>query len=123
MFLLTTSWCSRFEQGNLTHCDFLSVVCFTVVVMIYLEVSHNLYVLINSGEHSRGTETMSKQEGRGGYLNLAAKMLGAAVAVFGGLVIYYSYNTPLSVVDPRWVTPLGLFFIGIGGFMLLTRIS
>lgn len=91
--------------------------------MIHQRVLHNLNALINSSEHSRGAGTMSKSEDRGGYLNLATKVLGAAVAVFGGLVIYYSYNTPLSVVDPRWVTPLGLFLIGIGGFMLLIKIS
>lgn len=66
---------------------------------------------------------MSRLEGRGGFLNLASKVLGAVMAIFGGLVVYYSYNTPISVVDPKWVAPLGLFLIGIGGFMLLAKVK
>jgi hypothetical protein len=66
---------------------------------------------------------MSRLEGRGGLLNLASKVLGAVMAIFGGLVVYYSYNTPISVVDPKWVAPLGLFLIGIGGFMLLAKVK
>lgn len=79
--------------------------------------------LINSREHSRGVKVMSRLEGRGGFLNLASKVLGAVMAIFGGLVVYYSYNTPISVVDPKWVAPLGLFLIGIGGFMLLAKVK
>ena len=66
---------------------------------------------------------MSWVEGRTGLLNLVTRVLGAALAVFGGLVVYYSYNTPISVVDPKWVLPLGVFLIGIGGFMLLAKIK
>ena len=65
---------------------------------------------------------MSRGERGGGFLSLMAKALGVLIAVLGGLVIYYSYNTPISLIDPKVIAPLGVFLIAIGGFMLLARV-
>lgn len=66
---------------------------------------------------------MSRGERRGGFLSLMVKVLGVLIAVLGGIVIYYSYKTPISVIDPKVISPLGVFLVAIGGFMLLARVG
>ena len=65
---------------------------------------------------------LSRGEGGSRFLSLMTKVLGVLIAVLGSLVIYYSYKTPLSLIDPKMIAPLGVFLIAIGGFMLLARV-
>jgi hypothetical protein len=62
--------------------------------------------------------------GRGGslFLGIVGKILGIIFVILGILIAYYSYNTPISIIDPRIIAPLGVFLIALGGFMLLARV-
>jgi len=68
-----------------------------------------------------GVRGMSREGGGGRALFLFGKALGVLLVVLGGLVVYYSYKTPISTINPRVVAPLGGFLVGIGGLMLLAR--
>ena len=68
-----------------------------------------------------GVRGMSREGGGGKALFLFGKALGVLLIVLGGLVVYYSYKTPISTINPRVVAPLGGFLVGIGGLMLLAR--
>jgi len=68
-----------------------------------------------------GVRGMSRGGGGGRALFLFGKALGVILIVLGGLVVYYSYKTPISTINPRVVAPLGGFLVGIGGLMLLAR--
>ena len=68
-----------------------------------------------------GVRGMSREGGGGKALFLFGKALGVLLVVLGGLVVYYSYKTPISTINPRVVAPLGGFLVGIGGLMLLAR--
>ncbi|RJS89593.1 hypothetical protein CW700_03960 [Candidatus Bathyarchaeota archaeon] len=68
-----------------------------------------------------GVRGMSREGGGGKALILFGKALGVLLIVLGGLVVYYSYKTPISTINPRVVAPLGGFLVGIGGLMLLAR--
>ena len=65
---------------------------------------------------------MSREVGGGG-LSLLAKVLGVIIVILGGLIIYYSYKTTISIIDPMVIVPLGVFLIAVGGFMLLARVT
>ena len=69
-------------------------------------------------------EAMDMSRERGGILSLSVvgKILGILIAALGILIVYYSYNTPVSIIDPRIIAPLGAFLIALGGFMLLARV-
>jgi hypothetical protein len=64
------------------------------------------------------------EERRGSlFLGIVGKVLGLLLAILGILIAYYSYNTPVSIIDPRIIAPLGVFLIALGGFMLLAKVK
>ena len=64
-------------------------------------------------------------EGGGGrtFLGIAGKILGLLLTFLGIIVAYYAYTTPISMIDPKIVAPLGVALVAIGGFMLLARVK
>ena len=69
-----------------------------------------------------GRIDMSKERGGSLFLGIVGKILGLLLVILGILIAYYSYNTPVSIIDPRIIAPLGVFLIALGGFMLLAKV-
>jgi len=55
-------------------------------------------------------------------LSILGKILGLLLAILGILIVYYSYNTSVSIIDPRIIASLGVFLIVLGAFMLLAKV-
>lgn len=67
-----------------------------------------------------GMESMSKEQGLT-LGRLATMVIGVILLTLGLMLTYFSLNTDIELVSPRFFTPVGLVIVLIGGFMTITR--
>jgi len=64
---------------------------------------------------------MATRQMGGRLLTVFVKAIAGVLILFGALVTYFAYTTTATIIDPRWVAPVGVFMILIGGFMLIVK--
>lgn len=64
---------------------------------------------------------MLMSEARLTSAGLVAKLIGGIIIILGLLLAYFSLQTDIGIVDPRFYMPIGIVVTILGGLILLAK--